>query len=105
MAVEVRVRVVEIFIAVLPFCCFVARGSRAARWNDMAAGAIRRIVPNDEQDLPAPEEGYVEGLWKGAVRRVSGYTTKQLRYSPPEVGCWIHSDPGDPFLSCCRPDR
>lgn len=44
----------------------------------MAAGAIRRIVPNDEQDLPAPEEGHVEGIWKGAVRRVSGYTTKRL---------------------------
>lgn len=44
----------------------------------MAAGAIRRIVPNGERDLPAPEEGHVEGLWKGAVRRVSGYTIMRL---------------------------
>ncbi|KAK3395380.1 hypothetical protein B0T20DRAFT_395273 [Sordaria brevicollis] len=71
--------VVEILIAVCRVVLWLeARGLRGARWNDLAAGAIRRIVPNDEQDLPAPEEVHVEGLWKGAVRRVSGYTTKQL---------------------------
>lgn len=61
-----------------PWLFPVALDSRTVRWNGMAAGAIRRIVPNGERDLPAPEEGHVEGLWKGAVRRVSGYTIMRL---------------------------
>lgn len=71
----------------------------------MAAGAIRRIVPNDSQDLPAPEEGYGEGRWKGAVRRVSGYTTKRLASHRLRLAVGSMAIQGIPFLSCCCPDR